>query len=402
MVTNHYDLTRMTSGGSLADQILGRTGVPALVTRPGFDAQERAAWAGCLHGGLVQTQPTTTLVPVADSDIGSGYPTFAHARGWQDYLLAEHFTVDHPHEEVRQFLGDVGDAAAAHDFAAVKHLAFDATTLLRYRCTRLVVRSTVEPYLPAPVELYERGAHGRLVVEPVQTTGDLTLDLALGDVVGGVVAASAATRVAYRPEVVDVARISPVGRLDGLTKVVVLGEPVDPYVDDFAVVLVCRRTRLKDCAARLEVRAARLDVGDPRRSKLEHRFHQALRRAAVLRVVVNAMTYGNFARTDGTSGGGSKPGPWWFAPLAATATGDVRMVLAIVRADIEARGGGVLATDTDGILAAVSPDGGETVETNDGHTFRALSWAEHDQVLGGLDHLALDQGDFWKVERSHA
>jgi hypothetical protein len=83
-----------------------------------------------------------------------------------------------------------------------------------------------------------------------------------------------------------------------------------------------------------------------------------------------------------------------FPPLAATITGTARLLLGLAQAHVEARGGTYVGCDTDSLQIVSSepgglipcpggpgrmPDGSEAV--------RALSWAEVDEVLAGLEPL---------------
>ena len=60
-----------------------------------------------------------------------------------------------------------------------------------------------------------------------------------------------------------------------------------------------------------------------------------LQLATQLRVLVNAMVYGNFARFDAAGEDGEKPGPWCFPPLAAVMAAGARCLLAMVETQIE-------------------------------------------------------------------
>jgi hypothetical protein len=89
-----------------------------------------------------------------------------------------------------------------------------------------------------------------------------------------------------------------------------------------------------------------------------------------------------------------EPGAFCFPPLAATVTGAARFLLALLQADVEARGGSYVACDTDSLVIVASEAGGLVAcpggseQLTDGTpAVRALSWAEVADVLAGLDSL---------------
>ena len=53
-----------------------------------------------------------------------------------------------------------------------------------------------------------------------------------------------------------------------------------------------------------------------------------------------------------------EPGAFCFPPLAASVTGAARLLLALLQADVEARGGTYVACDTDSLLVVASETGG--------------------------------------------
>src|SRR5439155_7603054 len=108
---------------------------------------------------------------------------------------------------------------------------------------------------------------------------------------------------------------------------------------------------------------------------------EGTRRAAMLRVLTNGLTSGNFARFDPRGASGEKPGPWCWPPLEATITAAGRCVLSLLEADVRDAGGAVVYRDTDGAIVAASPNGDETIDLGDDRCVRALAWAELDAVL---------------------
>jgi hypothetical protein len=326
---------------------------------------------------------------------------------WWRFETAERFTVDHPRAKALVWARQIADAAAAHDFVGVKRLACDLTMTRWFGCWRVVLRADQPPYPYLPVELYAhtndvadgartRLSTGRMVMRPIKTVAGATWDCTGDDYLLAVATVSAQERRPCPFEVVDVARVVPHGhqlvRSIRVLDMHVDGNPVPAFVE--------RRVRFKVEARELLRRAERLHPGDARRVDLERRAKQATRRAAALRVTVNAI-YGQTARYDAGGALGFKPGPRAFPPLAAMITAASRKRIGLVKLHAEALGTIPLAIDTDGILLPVSQHGGEPVETLDGRTYRTLSYAEHDEVLSGFDHLALDRRGLWDVERTH-
>jgi hypothetical protein len=87
-------------------------------------------------------------------------------------------------------------------------------------------------------------------------------------------------------------------------------------------------------------------------------------------------------------------GAFCFPPLAATITGAARLLLALLQADVEARGGTYVACDTDSLLIVASEaggllacPGGPARLPDGGRAVRALAWSEVDDVLAELNDL---------------
>lgn len=89
-----------------------------------------------------------------------------------------------------------------------------------------------------------------------------------------------------------------------------------------------------------------------------------------------------------------EPGAFCFPPLAATVTAAARLLLALLQADVEARGGTYAACDTDSLVIVASEAGGlvpceggpERTESGIA-AIRALSWSEVAQILDELEPL---------------
>jgi hypothetical protein len=351
---------------------------------------------------------TTKRASAGDADEHSSYPVSMESIGWWDYATAERFTVDHPLAAVLAWAREIADLAATHDFTAMKRLACDLTMTRWFGCWRVELRADDPPYPYVPVELHEqtaiedahevraRRSTGRFVLRQIKTVDGATWDCTGDDYLLAVATASAHERRRCMFDVVDVARVVPHGHRPTVPmRVLDLHSDRNPLS-----ALVARRARYKTEARTLLRQAERLDPADPRHAARERRARQAARRAAVLRVVVNAI-YGHTARYDAGGPYGFKPGPRAFPPPAAMIPAASRKRIGLVKLHAETLGTVPLALDTDGILLPVSPYGGEPVETLDGRIYRTLSYSEHDEVLSGFDQVALDDRGLWEVERTH-
>jgi hypothetical protein len=354
------DLAHLWSAGTLSGELFGRMGVRPPLSSCGLSDDAIDRWCRITHGGLVRSVRTVGLVPVEDRDIRHAHTVGAHAIDWWRYRTAKSLREVDATEKVAALADRFADAAATHDFRRVKRLL---VRLRRFGCVRVVLRADKAPFPSLPVEVHTTGAHGRLVVHPC--AGE-QLEATLADYLAAVVIASARDRVRHVFELVEAIRLVPVGRADGLEPLTVLGHTVDPATDDPAVVWAQARADLKRQSGPDESRRAR-----------------------TMRGLENS-AFGQLARFDGTPDSGAKPGPWCAPGLYASLVSVLRLVLAIVEADVVRRGGTFLAVDTDGVMLSTSPDGGEPVVMRGGRQARALSWAEADEVFAGFDVLAVD------------
>jgi hypothetical protein len=198
------------------------------------------------------------------------------------------------------------------------------------------------------------------------------------------------------PTILEAFRVVPEGRLPDLRLVHLRGTiPVDPAQEDLFRLATEERARVK---------------GD---SSLP--WDERKRLAQFLKTFANGGAYGIFAEVrqlDPARGGAvvradglwpiearvatpEEPGAFCFPPLAATVTGGARLLLALLQADVEARGGTYVTCDTDSLLIVSSATGGLLAcpggpeRLADGtEAVRALSWAAVDEVLGGLGSLS--------------
>jgi hypothetical protein len=125
---------------------------------------------------------------------------------------------------------------------------------------------------------------------------------------------------------------------------------------------------------------------------------------AELRVIVNALVFGNFGRFDEIRQGsdiGERPGPWSYLPIASSVTAGARLLLAVVNRLVADRGGIVAYRDTDSSVILSSPEDG-SIDLADGSSARQLSWAEVDDLLALFAPLGVFGEDIpvWKTKRA--
>jgi hypothetical protein len=260
-----------------------------------------------LHGAWVTSGPLDGVAfPAVDVDISNAYAAVASLLGWWTYMIAVRLQQVEVTKAFRQFL-------KGPDLLS---RMYDAATWRRWGFTRVALRATGEPL---PVEVM--GADGpRLRIVP--TWAD-QLDATWFDAV------SATLLSGHPAEVIGAVRLAPRGRLAGLRQVRVRGALLWPDHDPVVTLVALRR----------QAQA----VGDERL-------------ATLLRVLVNAMVYGNPARFDPDGHAGERPGPWCLPPLAATAAAGSRCLLAMLEAEVRLRGSVLAARDTDGALVVASRD----------------------------------------------
>ena len=343
------DLIRSHSPGATGAHLLTQMGVRRPLERPLIE-RELSAWTRSLHGGWVTSGPLDGVAfPAIDADISNAYSAVASLVGWWSYMTADRLVVGDVTQAFRRFL-------SAPD---LRERMYRKATWRRWGLTRVVLRLRGEP---VAVEIVE-DTGSRLHLLP--TWGD-ELDATWLDAVG-------ATHLAGYPiEVLQAVRIAPRGCQSGLRAVRIPGGLLRPE-DDPVVPLVRLRRWAKT-------------VGD-------HRL------AALLRVLLNAIVYGNAARFD-PDGDGERPGPWCFPPLAATVAAGARCLLAMAETEVHALGGVIAARDTDGVLFPASPDGG-TIRSASGDPARILSWSEASGLLAHFDRLDPfgDGEPFWSIDR---
>jgi hypothetical protein len=341
------------SPGGTASQLLERMGVRPPLAKFRLGDDEFAAWLRAFHGGWVTSGPLDGVpFPAVDADVRSAFPVIASLLGWWDYTCAQRLRPVDVTRAFRRFL-------SAPDLMA---RMLDLATWRRWGLTRVVVRAQGEPW---PVEVAESNGPRLHVVPTWAESLDATwLDAVAASVLAG-----------RQVEVIRAIRLAPRGRQDGLSTVRIPGSRLHPDEDPAVSMVRLRRKAIAQGNNRL---------------------------ASLLRVLVNAMVYGNPARFDSGHHGRERPGPWCFPPLAATVPAGARCILAMVEAQVWARGGVIAARDTDGLLLVASRRGGD-IQLPDGTNAHVLSWCDTDAVLDGFNALGLfrDGGPFWSIKREH-
>jgi hypothetical protein len=375
------DLVRTTSPGRIAAMIPQGFRVRAPLDVLGLDDTEHARWAEAFHGGWVEHCPHLVGLPFpcAAADISSCFPLVAHLLGWCEVLCAERVQRRTVTAALRRLC-----ARAARDPIA----ALDPAVWRRFGCTLVEVLLDGEPF-PVTVE-DEHRPEGRSVVAPL-VSATRSMWFAWPDVV------AAAIRSGRVPTIVRAMRFVPVGCQEARRYLPLLPGLTLRADEDPAVALVAHRRKLR---ARAQAARARGDEG---------KALACYREAALLRVVVNALVFGNFARFDDRWRREGRrwvrtevPGPWCFLPIASSVAAGARLLLAALDQMVTGLGSIVAYRDTDSSLLLASPGGGRFTLT-DGATVRVLSHAEVEEVLAPFERLRPEPDwPVWKVELGSA
>ncbi len=326
-------------------------------------------------GGRVETRLRRQLIPVTYLDFLSMYPTVNANMGLWRFFTCDQIEID--------------DVAAA-----VRELVETVTLddlFQREAWRELVVLCQVDPdgeVLPARA-LYERGGAWQIGINPLRSR--LPLWMPLADVIAAKLLGGRA------PHILEAVRLTPVGLQSQLRPGKLLGEiEVDPARDDFFRVIVEQRERLK----------RQRGLSDEEREW----------RRLLLKVIVNAASYGITAEINPTSlGSASAPitvyalgdpftqrlhqleqaGRYCFPPLAATITGAARLMLALLESCVSERKGSYVFSDTDS-MAIVATEHGGLIACNGGQhqlpdgspAVHALSYTEVDEIVARFASLS--------------
>ncbi len=364
------NLGSLVSPAGLATAIVRRAGVESPPVK--FPVPDDAAlrrWMGAHKGGWLSCELAGAGVfPACDIDAHSAYPACASLLGWWDLLTAESLTEQDALADVRALC----EQAVAGDVSSL----LDPETWHRMGFTICEVLPDGETWpVEAPDKDYPQGHSG---MRPVRCSAPLPFTWP--DVV------LAALSSGHVPEIVSATRLVPVGRQTGLrARLPLYDGTVLGIGDDPAVALV----RIRD----------------------EDKARGDSRLAAHLRVLVNALAYGNAARVDEVRTYDRGRRDWVlsekaaehsFPPIAASVTGGCRLLVGIAEHLVTEAGGTVASRDTDGLLLVASPDGGR-VRLLDGRQVGAISWPALDDVLDRFEPLCqFGNGTrFFKAVREH-
>jgi hypothetical protein len=332
-------------------------------------------------GGRTETRIRRVPLPVRVVDFTSMYPTVFALMGLWAWVTAGGFEAADATDDARTILATTS-RASLHDPALWRRLAGvfcrvrPAGELLPVRAQYAGDATAASGSTAWTIGLNELVAEHDLWY----TFADVVASTLLGG---------------RPPTVLEAFRVVPVGRTSGLAPVRLRGEiAVDPAADDLFRFATEARARVK---------------ADRAPSKSERDWM-----AQFLKTFANGGAYGIFAEVrqlDPVAGGTlvnvhglwpiearvstpEEAGAFCFPPLAATITGAARLLLALLQADVEARGGTYVACDTDSLLIVASEAGGllpcpgGPERLPDGRpAVRALAWSEVDAVLAGLNDL---------------
>lgn len=338
-------------------------------------------------GGRTEVRVRRAPVPVRYVDFASMYPTvFALLRLW-DWVIAGRLVAEDATEDTRALLAAL-DRAALHDPAVWPRLA-GVFCRVRPHGELLPVRAQYAGSLDVGGDRLTATGSAAWTIGLNKLEADIDLwfslaDLLVARLLGGSV-----------PEVLEAFRVVPVGVAADLRPIKLRGSiAVDPRVDDLF----------------------RLATEERARTKANDRLpaYERERLGQFLKTLANGGAYGIFAEVrqlDPVAGGTDvrldglwpiearvstpeEPGAYCFPPLAATVTGAARLLLALLQADVEARGGTDVACDTDSLVIVSSEAGGLVAcphgpeRLPDGRpAVGALSWAQVAEVLAGLESL---------------
>jgi hypothetical protein len=367
------------SPASLSKAYLREAGITPPVERSAVP-RERIGWAmSAYYGGRSEVHIRGVPLPVRYADFTSMYPTVFALMGLWRWVIAERLTT-----------ADATDDARALLAGATREPLHDPALWPRLAGVFCRVRPSGELFpVRARYGSPDGGGPGAWTIGLNELEAAHDIWYTLADLI---VAKLLGDRV---PTIAEAFCVVPEGQLPDLRPVCLRGTLwVDPVSDDLFRFATEERARLK---------------ADPTLSPTGR-----TRIGQFLKTFANGGAYGIFAEVrqlDPVRGGTvvradglwpiearvttpEEPGAFCFPPLAATVTAGARLLLALLQADIEARGGTYVACDTDSLLIVSSEAGGLVACPGGPHRLadgaeavRALSWAEVDGVLAGLGTL---------------
>ena len=347
--THPIDLApeRAYSAATVGRAYLRAMGVnPPLEKAGAIDSKYLGYAMSAYFGGRAEVRIRRTAVPVRYVDFTSMYPTVFELCGLWSWITAASFRVVDATSEIQDFVEHV-DRDALFDPATWRMFA-GAFCLVEPAGELLPVRTD---YGADPSPSVILAGTPTIGLNPLWSSEPLwypLADVVVAKVIGG-----------RAPRILEAFRIVPEGVQRGLRPVSLRGRvQVDPRTERLLRVAIEERNRIKQ----------RTDLSAAERE----------RTSQFLKTLANADSYGIFAQVDTkepTAAGVDvavdglwsftthvpaveAPGPYCFPPLAATITGAGRLLLALLQAEVESRGGSYLACDTDSLLIVAGSESG--------------------------------------------
>ncbi len=336
-------------------------------------------------GGRTECRVRRVPLPVRYVDFTSMYPTVFSLLALWDWVTAERFALVDATDEARGLLAEC-TRERLHEPALWRRLA---GVFCRVRPDGDLLPVRARYGADASDVTAPAGAAAAWTIGLNELACPVDLWYTLADLVAARLLGSTG------PIILEAFRVVPEGQAGGLTPVKLRGTiAVDPSADDLFRFATEERARVKRDRT----------LSDQERTRL----------AQFLKTLANGGAYGIFAefrQLDPVAGGKrvsasglwpiearvstpEEPGAFCFPPLAATITGAARLLLGLLQADVEARGGSYVACDTDSLVIVASERGGllacpgGSERLPDGRAaVRALAWAEVTEILGGLNAL---------------
>jgi len=369
---------------------------PVLYRQPDFPREVLGRSMGALHGGEcifgIRRVPEVPL-QVRPVDFRGLFPVIAGLEGVMELLAARKIEVrDEDPAEVASFIRDLGDRLRAW----IKRGEPDDEPPITADEWRRLARTFVNvapngDVLPHKVQA---GKPWVMKVAPLTLAGLLPFNLAA--------ALRSYLETGRVPKIERVVSLRPIGtpQLDSI--VLPSGRRIYPNREDFFVELAAERIRLE----------RRSDISDAERDRWRG-FLKLVSNAAcsgLLSEVISgewskrrkkALVWGpDGKRAEAPVHVREEPGRWYFPPVAAAVQEGARLMLAIARLAIEAKGGIVTYGDTDSLYPATTAEGelipcpGGAERTEDGaRAVRALPVREVETVRAMIDRLSPYPGD---------
>jgi hypothetical protein len=368
------------SPAAIAKAYLRAIGITPLLDRSaGLPERILGAAMTAYYGGRAEARIRLTSLPVRYVDFTSMYPTSFSLIGARSWLTAASFTSR-----------DATTAAQELVHGITRDNLLDPALWPRFLGVFCRVRPNGE-LLPtrAPYGGAEDGPSGvawTIGLNDLWSSHDhwfALADVVVAKLLGG-----------RAPEILEAVEIVPEGVAPGLRPIALRGDISIKPTDDLFRRAIEERHRVRVDAAIPASERARL--------------------AGFLKTFANSGSYGIFAEyhqldpvADGVAvhayglwpintrvNTPEEPGEYCFPPLAASITAVARLLLAVLQAGIEARGGTFMACDTDSLSIVASPEGGPVpcagggAKMPDGtDAVNALSFREVDDVLREINRL---------------